>query len=147
MNNTTSTSSSNPGGTQRIIVGIASLVPTVLGLLGLRSQFVGLGYNPVGAIIGLVGATVAIFCWWFALRGQFAESRVRMRFSALGGLLFGLIGFAAGFFGPMILKPSANQGPLLGLFITGPLGFMVGAVIGWLYARHRERRSSCPPKL
>jgi hypothetical protein len=38
--------------------------------------------------------------------------------------------FAAGFFGPMILAPDANQGPLLGIFITGPLGVVAGLLIG-----------------
>jgi hypothetical protein len=32
--------------------------------------------------------------------------------------------------GPMILKPDANQGPLLGTFITGPTGFVVGLIYG-----------------
>jgi hypothetical protein len=45
-------------------------------------------------------------------------------------LLFGAIGFALGFFGPMILDPGANQGPLLGIFITGPLGFLGGLIYG-----------------
>jgi len=53
-------------------------------------------------------------------------------------LLLGGIGFAAGFFGPMILKPDANQGPLLGIFITGPGGFLIGL----LYGIVREWRSS-----
>ena len=38
-----------------------------------------------------------------------------------GAGILGGIGFAAGFFGPIILNPEANQGPLLGIFITGPL--------------------------
>lgn len=38
----------------------------------------------------------------------------------------GSISFAAGFFGPMVLAPGANQGPLLGIFITGPLGALAG---------------------
>jgi hypothetical protein len=45
-------------------------------------------------------------------------------------LLLGGIGFAAGFFGLMFLKPEANQGPLLGIFITGPAGFALGLVYG-----------------
>jgi hypothetical protein len=45
-------------------------------------------------------------------------------------LIVGGIGFAAGFFGPMILKPEANQGPMLGIFITGPIGFLVGLIFG-----------------
>lgn len=46
------------------------------------------------------------------------------------GLLLGLIGFVLGFFGPMILNPSGNQGPLLGIFITGPGGLLLGLVVG-----------------
>ena len=46
------------------------------------------------------------------------------------GLSLGAIGFAGGFFGPMLFAPDANQGPMLGLFITGPLGFLCGAAIG-----------------
>ncbi len=50
--------------------------------------------------------------------------------AGLGALVVGGIGFVGGFFGPMILAPDANQGPLLGLFITGPLGAIAGAIGG-----------------
>lgn len=45
--------------------------------------------------------------------------------------LFGLggIGFAAGFFGPMIFVPESNQGPMVGIFITGPGGGLLGLVL------------------
>ena len=36
-----------------------------------------------------------------------------------GAALLGLVGFAGGFFGPMLFMPDANQGPMLGIFITG----------------------------
>ena len=45
-------------------------------------------------------------------------------------LLVGGIGFAAGFLGPIVFAPDANQGPLLGIFITGPIGFLVGLAWG-----------------
>jgi hypothetical protein len=45
-------------------------------------------------------------------------------------LALGVTGFAAGFFGPIALNPEANQGPLLGIFITGPLGILSGLAIG-----------------
>ena len=45
-------------------------------------------------------------------------------------MLVGGVAFAAGFFGPIVLAPDANQGPLLGIFITGPLGFAVGLALG-----------------
>ena len=50
----------------------------------------------------------------------------------------GLAGFVLGFAGPILVTPEANQGPLLGLFITGPVGFVLGGVIGlavWLGRR------------
>jgi hypothetical protein len=48
-------------------------------------------------------------------------------------LAMGAAGGAAGFFGPIILNPEANQGPMLGLFITGPGGALAGAVLGFIF--------------
>ena len=45
-------------------------------------------------------------------------------------VILGVIGFLGGFIGPMIFTPGANQGPMLGIFITGPLGGVIGAVAG-----------------
>jgi len=60
----------------------------------------------------------------------------------LGGVVVGAVGFVGGFVGSIIFAPDANQGPLLGLFITGPLGALVGAVGGavvWLGRRPHEK--------
>jgi hypothetical protein len=57
--------------------------------------------------------------------------------AGLGAVILGGLGFVAGFFGPMIFAPQANQGPLLGLFITGPAGVVIGAIAGALYAKRR----------
>jgi len=56
-----------------------------------------------------------------------------------GALTVGAIAFVIGFFGPMIWAPEANQGPLLGLFITGPLGFLLGGVGGLAYGLVRRQ--------
>jgi hypothetical protein len=62
--------------------------------------------------------------------------------AVVGAIALGLAGFAAGFFGPMIFMPEANQGPLIG-FATGPLGAVAGAVIGGLIGwRLGARRQS-----
>jgi hypothetical protein len=45
----------------------------------------------------------------------------------------GVVGFSAGFFGPIALNPDANQGPLLGIFVTGPGGLLGGYVLGALF--------------
>lgn len=61
-------------------------------------------------------------------------AQVRVALWAFG---LGALGFVGGFFGPILLLPEANQGPLLGIFITGPLGFLVG--LGWgLWREHRR---------
>lgn len=39
----------------------------------------------------------------------------------------------------MIFAPEANQGPLLGIFYTGPAGVLLGAVGGLLYGLGRDR--------
>jgi len=48
-------------------------------------------------------------------------------------LTLGAVGGVAGFYGPIALNPDANQGPLLGLFITGPGGALAGAVLGYVF--------------
>lgn len=48
-------------------------------------------------------------------------------------LALGTVGGAAGFLGPMFLDPDANQGPLLGILITGPGGAIAGAALGFLF--------------
>ncbi|HSD61281.1 MAG TPA: hypothetical protein VLC55_10555 [Burkholderiales bacterium] len=59
-----------------------------------------------------------------------------------GALVLGAIGFCGGFFGPMIFAPEANQGPLLGLFITGPLGFLLGGIGGAVHWLAKGRRGA-----
>jgi hypothetical protein len=44
-------------------------------------------------------------------------------------VILGATGFAAGFIGPLIFVPEANQGPLVGIFISGPAGAVLGAVL------------------
>ncbi|MEN2283393.1 hypothetical protein AAGF08_14705 [Algoriphagus sp. SE2] len=50
-----------------------------------------------------------------------------------GMISLGIIGFLIGFIGPLIFMPDANQGPLLGIFVTGPGGLVLGAVGGLIF--------------
>jgi len=53
-------------------------------------------------------------------------------------LVVGSVGFVLGFFGPLLFSDS-NLGPLLGIFVTGPLGLLAGALIGiYLSARQQS---------
>jgi hypothetical protein len=44
-------------------------------------------------------------------------------------LLLGAAGFVSGFFGPLLFAPEANQGPLVGILISGPAGVVLGLVL------------------
>jgi hypothetical protein len=52
---------------------------------------------------------------------------------SLWGLALGAVGFIAGFFGPIALNPEANQGPLVGILITGPGGLLGGFALGAMF--------------
>ena len=65
-----------------------------------------------------------------------------LTFSVLGGWILGGISFAAGFVGPIIFAPGANQGPLLGIFVTGPIGCVLGVVLGRFVDAHAAKRNA-----
>src|SRR6185436_19173797 len=50
--------------------------------------------------------------------------------AAVGAVLLGVTGFVIGFFGPIRFQPWANQGPMVGIFLTGPGGALLGAIVG-----------------
>jgi len=62
-------------------------------------------------------------------------------YSLVGGLSIGGIGFLGGFIGPMIFMPDSNLGPLLGIFFTGPIGFVIGFLGGWLSVGVKKGKS------
>ena len=88
----------------------------------------------------LLLATLGLLCWWFALQGHHAASRRGMLMSWGGGVVVGGVAFLAGFAGPLIASPAATLGPLLGILITGPLGFVVGALGGVVVHNLRASR-------
>src|SRR5258708_20363 len=45
-------------------------------------------------------------------------------------VVMGITGFICGLVGRMIFAPESNQGPMLGIFITGPAGALLGAILG-----------------
>ena len=51
--------------------------------------------------------------------------------------LVGGLSFSAGFIGPVLFSDS-NLGPLLGIFVTGPLGVLAGVLIGILISARRN---------
>lgn len=126
----------------RIVLGLVGLVAGWLASYWLyfaQYDIAGAAFMGRGApfLVGLVVAAI-ILAATEHLRHGFLSSIV------LGALLLGSIGFVLGFFGPMVIDPQANQGPLLGLLITGPGGVLLGGPLGalWWWARQRWRRAT-----
>ena len=92
------------------------------------------GYWLVGPWASVVVAAALGGAAWVGTRGQ---GSLVVRTATLWAALGGIIGFVGGFFGPMLLG-GGNQGPLLGLFITGPGGVILGAVAGAIVGLRRS---------
>lgn len=69
---------------------------------------------------------------------------IRRALAVMAGLsaaILGGLGFVAGFVGPMILAPQANQGPMLGLLhddLVRALGVANGTVLTQCKPKHRH---------
>ena len=119
-----------------VLVFIVFFATYVLGWI--LSLFLPLGgMSWIGNILALVAAIWVARAVW--LRADDAPGSVLV-WTGYGAATVGAIGFAAGFFGPLIFAPEANQGPLLGIFITGPAGAVIGAIGGLFYGLSRKRR-------
>jgi hypothetical protein len=81
-----------------------------------------LGLAILGAVVGcLVG---------LGFQSSSARTRAVAHWCVAMAAVVGGVAFLAGFVGPIILHPDLPQGPLLGIFCTGPLGTLAGASLG-----------------
>ena len=96
------------------------------------------GQTVLATLASIVAAVWAARYTWRRTDSAAADGLLAMTLG--GALVVGGIGFVGGFFGPMIFAPDSNQGPLLGLLITGPLGFVIGGIGGCLYGVARRVR-------
>lgn len=87
---------------------------------------------PMSLVTGCVAATFA----WCSM--DWKEPGLGSAISS-GSLIAGSIGLVAGYFGPLFLSPATDQGPLLGLILTGPVGFLAGGAFGGLRWIWRSR--------
>jgi len=115
----------------RIIAAVVALPLSIFSFLVVRTTILSDKVNLIACGFDLSFTIAAALCWWFALRGHVSSNRKIILFTLAGAFIVGGIGFVVGFIGPIIFTPQSNQGPLLGIFITGPLGFAIGAMIGF----------------
>ena len=79
--------------------------------------------------------------------GQLKRLAIILGYVLGTALLVGGTGFLIGFFGPILIGilvgSQANLGPLWGIFILGPIGVLLGAVIGLFLGLKKAR---CKPE-
>ena len=78
--------------------------------------------------------------------GQFKPLVIILGYVLGTALLLGGTGFILGFFGPILIGElvgsQANLGPLWVIFILGPIGVLLGAVIGLFLGLKKARIKS-----
>lgn len=92
------------------------------------------------ALLAVLPALPPIAIWLGVRHGPFPNRWWQGETVAGFAATVGGLAFAAGFFGPMLLSPGSNQGPLLGIVFTGPIGLVVGVL--WGLARAAGRRGA-----
>jgi hypothetical protein len=60
----------------------------------------------------------------------------------LTAIAFGVAGLVGGILVPILRDPTTVQGPLLGVLITGPFGFVVGGHLGVLWSAHHRGQTT-----
>jgi hypothetical protein len=62
----------------------------------------------------------------------------------LWGAGIGAICFVVGFVGPLYIGPESPQGPLFGIFMTGPAGALLGCAVGAIRSIRIVRSRGAP---
>src|SRR5829696_1536712 len=78
-------------------------------------------------------AFVGIIIWKLTAKLTKEQSSMVIK----GGIIGGVVGFLIGFVGPILLTPGSPQGPLLGVFFTIPIGFVLGLIGGAFYGSRK----------
>ena len=84
----------------------------------------------------LIAVALSVFVW----KKTYITANGLVSYIIMGGLIVGAMGFILGFFGPILFSLGGNQGPLLGIFLTGPLGFIIGLVGGAFYWKMKRKK-------
>jgi hypothetical protein len=120
-----------------VFVRIAAALLGVAAAALAANSMVVVGFDRISVMIQATLLTAAFFFLWFAALAHSPSELDKLGHTLLIGLVVGALGFVVGFFGSLIFSPGANLGPLLGIFITGPGGFVLGSVGGFVWTRVR----------
>ena len=84
-------------------------------------------------------ASLAAWFTWKLVAGEKTNVTVAI---ISGALILGGLCFTIGFLGPMAFAKDTSQGPLIGIFIAAPVGVIMGAIAGYVYASRQKESVS-----
>ncbi len=120
----------------RIIVSAVVIVATYYFCYWMTLAFIPIPWG----VAAIASYACAMAAGWYAWTRTAAVDSSLARSVGYWALVIGAIGFIGGFFGPMVFAPDANQGPLLGILITGPVGVLIGAIGGLVHGLAQRKR-------
>lgn len=115
----------------RIAAGLIAIAAVYLAILSV----VRTGHDLISTMIQAILILIAFYLLWFATLSHLPSEWNKLARTLVIALIIGAIGLIGGYVGPLIVTPGANQGPLLGIFITGPVGFVLGSIGGFFWTR------------
>jgi len=127
----------------RLLSGVGGLFALIMAIFPIRG-ITNWGVDMVTFAWLTFSVMVAGLLIWFSIRGHIEQEVQIIRSGWKWGFIVGGIGFILG----SIIIPSIvaivtskdqAQGPLFGIFITGPAGFSIGIIIGTLVEIYTKR--------
>ena len=113
----------------RIVVSAIVMVATYYFIYWTTLAFIPIPWG----IAAVISYACAMAAGWYSWTRTASLNSSLTRSVGYWAMVIGAIGFIGGFFGPMVFAPDANQGPLLGILITGPVGVLIGGIGGLVH--------------
>jgi hypothetical protein len=124
----TTPSDSEKGSVSRVVVLFFAVLFTALSLVGMYSI---ISERRVHSVVQMLFYVLAAgVAWFLSVRNDDAPINVLSRSGIVWAFRLGAPALAIGFFAPILLGFGGNAGPLLGIAFTGPLGAIIGGLVG-----------------
>ena len=126
----------------RFVALFFAVLFSILSILGIVALF--LARTIDGWPVLVLEMIIAAAGWSVAVHIERAPSRILIVPAFRWAVGIGVPAFVLGYVTPLLFHFGGNLGPLFGVFLTGPVGALVGAVIGVVRAlpKYRAARAS-----
>lgn len=96
--------------------------------------------------LGLLSVFALIFLFTALRKYKIAMFLRKLICSLSGAAIVGGSGFVLGILGARALDPKNAEAEFLGVLVTGPLGALLGLILGWVYPKTKRDSGSSKSK-